>query len=232
MRPLRILAAGTLLAGLASLALLAMLAGMRSGGTYEAVALSPTPAPPRIEWNVEIAGQPVAGRTVQVSSIAMPVPWGPSYPGHVEEPVYRVTVAGDAPPLQIAGAAEVAPDDVLDGAAWELLALRDGAATLMFRLDYTLSYCLTGTPCGSYDVNESTTENVAVKALLGDASCDGSVDPRDAALVLQLEAALIETLSCAAGDTNDDGLTNSVDAGMILRYSAGLLLELEGRFTG
>jgi hypothetical protein len=209
-----------------------MFAGTHPGAADRAVALSPTPAPFDIEWSVEIAGEPIAGHTVRVSFVATPVNGGRSYGGMAKKPAYRLTIESDSAPLELTTAADVSPDDVLDGAEWEVRALHDGEATLTVRLDYKLSYCITGTPCGSYNITDSTTATVTVTALLGDTSCDGSIDPRDAALVLQLEAGLLETLSCDAGDTNDDGLTNSLDAGMILQHSAGLLPDLEGQLTG
>ena len=64
-------------------------------------------------------------------------------------------------------------------------------------------------------------------SLVGDANCDNSVDPLDAALILQLAAGLIEVLPCAdGGDVNADGVENSLDAVLILQFSAGLLDSL------
>ncbi len=63
--------------------------------------------------------------------------------------------------------------------------------------------------------------------LIGDASCDGVVNPLDAALILQLSAGLINTLPCPdAGDTSGDGTTNPLDAALILQFSAGLIGSL------
>lgn len=59
---------------------------------------------------------------------------------------------------------------------------------------------------------------------LGDVNCNGSVNSIDAALVLQLEAGLIDSLPCSANaDMNNDGTINSLDAQLILQYSAGLV---------
>jgi hypothetical protein len=58
---------------------------------------------------------------------------------------------------------------------------------------------------------------------VGDVSCDGAVDPIDAAFLLQLGAALIARLPCSNGDANADGIVNVVDATIVLQYSAGML---------
>ena len=64
-------------------------------------------------------------------------------------------------------------------------------------------------------------------SLLGDVNCDGSVNPTDAALLLQLAAALIDELPCPdAGDADGDGETTVIDATVILQFSAGLISSL------
>ena len=61
-------------------------------------------------------------------------------------------------------------------------------------------------------------------ALLGDANCSGNVDSIDAALILQLTAALIDSLPCPeGGDASGDGNTNAVDAALILQLEAGII---------
>lgn len=61
----------------------------------------------------------------------------------------------------------------------------------------------------------------------GDVNCDHNVNSIDAALVLQLGAGLLSSLTCgAAADTNHDGQVNAIDAALILQYSAGLLTSL------
>ena len=57
----------------------------------------------------------------------------------------------------------------------------------------------------------------------GDADCNGTVTATDAALVLQFDAALIDTSPCMGGaDVNRDGATNAIDASLILQFVAGL----------
>jgi hypothetical protein len=58
----------------------------------------------------------------------------------------------------------------------------------------------------------------------GDASCDASVDSRDAAVMLQHGAGLLDTVSCAkAADVNADGAIDARDAQLVLQFSAGLI---------
>ncbi len=62
---------------------------------------------------------------------------------------------------------------------------------------------------------------------VGDADCSGSVTSIDAALVLQLSAGLVASLSCEEfADANEDGELNSIDAALILQFVAGLLDSL------
>jgi hypothetical protein len=63
--------------------------------------------------------------------------------------------------------------------------------------------------------------------LLGDVNCDGQVNPIDAALILQLVAALIDSVRCPQSvDVNHDGAIDPVDAALILQRSAGLIPSL------
>lgn len=60
--------------------------------------------------------------------------------------------------------------------------------------------------------------------LLGDVDCNGVVDSRDAQLVLQYVAALIDSLPCFhLGDMDSDGDVDSIDASLILQIEAGLI---------
>jgi hypothetical protein len=57
--------------------------------------------------------------------------------------------------------------------------------------------------------------------------CNGRVDAIDAALVLQLVAALIDSVACPQhADVNGDHAINPVDAALILQYTAGLIPSL------
>ncbi|MDP3766714.1 MAG: hypothetical protein Q8S13_01745 [Dehalococcoidia bacterium] len=59
----------------------------------------------------------------------------------------------------------------------------------------------------------------------GDVNCDGKADSVDAALLLQLGAALVADLPCEhQGDVDESGGINSIDAALILQESAGLLV--------
>ena len=59
---------------------------------------------------------------------------------------------------------------------------------------------------------------------LGDVNCDGEVNSIDAALVLQLSAALIDSVPCPEnGDLNGDGAIDSMDAALILQREAGII---------
>ena len=63
--------------------------------------------------------------------------------------------------------------------------------------------------------------------LYGDASCDGTVNSIDAAVILQHSAGLLATLNCPANaDVNRDGVVNSLDASLVLQYAAGLVKDL------
>ncbi len=59
---------------------------------------------------------------------------------------------------------------------------------------------------------------------LGDVDCDGLVDSRDAALILQFGGGFLDSLPCPDdADVNEDGAISSVDAALILQLEAGLL---------
>jgi len=61
----------------------------------------------------------------------------------------------------------------------------------------------------------------------GDANCSGRVDSVDVALMLQLNAGLVSSLSCQGlADVNRDGRTDSIDAALVLQFIAGLLNSL------
>ena len=56
---------------------------------------------------------------------------------------------------------------------------------------------------------------------------DGQVNSIDAALILQLEAGLVNSLAnMPSADVNNDSHVNSVDAALILQYVAALISGL------
>jgi hypothetical protein len=60
---------------------------------------------------------------------------------------------------------------------------------------------------------------------VGDANCDGWTNSIDAALVLQLNAGLIDSLPCYEyADTDSDGEATSLDAAVILQIEAGYIV--------
>lgn len=93
---------------------------------------------------------------------------------------------------------------------------------------------------GTYNVYISTTDKPLEKVAsfeygtkppytLGDVNNDGSIDPKDAVLVLRHAAALI-TLSgdqLKAADVNGDNTVDPKDAVKILRYAAKLITSFE-----
>ncbi|OGO50732.1 MAG: hypothetical protein A2148_01665 [Chloroflexi bacterium RBG_16_68_14] len=101
--------------------------------------------------------------------------------------------------------------------------------TLRVFADATLGYpqdirASTATEDGSVTCTEEPQPTPTPAGLPGDANCDGNVNSIDAALVLQLEADLIDALPCSQNaDMNGDGAVNSIDAALILQREAGLL---------
>ena len=62
---------------------------------------------------------------------------------------------------------------------------------------------------------------------IGDVNCSGAVDSIDAALLLQLTAGLVGSLSCQQNaDVNGSGAVDSIDAALVLQFTAGLLPSL------
>jgi len=72
-------------------------------------------------------------------------------------------------------------------------------------------------------------EGYSLTYLTGDAGCNGRLDSVDATLLLQLDAGLVDGLSCPADpDLDGDGGVDSRDASLILQHVAGLLPDLPG----
>jgi len=64
-------------------------------------------------------------------------------------------------------------------------------------------------------------------AVVGDANCNEHTDAVDAALILQLSAALLDELACQGNaDVNGDGRVDAIDAAVVLQFVAGLLDSL------
>lgn len=61
-----------------------------------------------------------------------------------------------------------------------------------------------------------------------DTNCDGALDARDAALILQRNAGLLAALPCptATGDVNGDGASDAVDVALVLQFVAGIISHL------
>ncbi|MCH8949266.1 MAG: hypothetical protein IIB87_02680 [Chloroflexi bacterium] len=60
--------------------------------------------------------------------------------------------------------------------------------------------------------------------LVGDANCDGNVDPIDAVFILQWSARLLAALPCPANaDASENGIVDPLDAVLILQFSSGLI---------
>ncbi len=75
----------------------------------------------------------------------------------------------------------------------------------------------------------TATDGGSAGAGAGDANCDGQITPVDAALILQLDAGLIQQLPCPQNaDVNGNGRTDAVDASLVLQYVAGLIDHLGG----
>lgn len=213
-RWLRLLAVGVaLLAVLVGFVAFALYPGTYSG---RAIAISPTPAPWSVEWNVELPEQPFAGSTLRV--FAQAILTEPRFVGTspLHDPSYSLAVTGSDPALELTSAADVTPASVPDGAEWELFALRAGHATIEISLTYRQSWCF---PCDTHTVIEYTTHTITVKQLAGDVDCNAVVNSIDAVLVLQLAAELLSELPCEdVADVNQDGSVNAVDALLILQF--------------
>ena len=76
-------------------------------------------------------------------------------------------------------------------------------------------------------MTQTPTSTPATSTGTGDTDCDGVTNAIDAALVLQVVAALLDVLPCPeGGDTNRDGRTDAIDAALILQFGAGLIPDL------
>jgi hypothetical protein len=78
-------------------------------------------------------------------------------------------------------------------------------------------------PTASPEPEMTATMTPGPDQVVGDANCDGEVNSLDAALVLQLHAALLDVFPCGGdGDYDQDGAATSLDAALILQVEAEL----------
>ena len=125
-------------------------------------------------------------------------------------------------------------DDPTVSPLWDSGLLNDGTFEYTFNEPGTyLYYCQVhptlqrGTIIVQGAATPAPTPTPTPEGLLGDANCSGGVDAIDAALVLQLTAGLVYTLSCQENaDANEDGSLNAIDAALILQLTAGLIETL------
>lgn len=90
---------------------------------------------------------------------------------------------------------------------------------------HTVSTSACNYPAYCSSAEDSVT--VIVTPESGDSDCDRTVTAVDAALILQRDAGLKQSLPCPqAADVNGDGAANALDVSLILQYVAGLIDSL------
>ncbi|MEX0786807.1 MAG: dockerin type I repeat-containing protein [Dehalococcoidia bacterium] len=81
--------------------------------------------------------------------------------------------------------------------------------------------------CGDANCTTKPTPTPTPQARPGDANCDGRVDARDAAVILQYSAGLSDLVLCLAdADADGDGRVTALDALLVLHYVADLIYSL------
>ncbi len=211
----RLPGAGALL--LVAMAGLVVLAVNLHSGEGRAAATSPTPARYDVEWDIQLPENLHPGGTGHIRAEAILTE--PSFvgTGPYHDPWYALTITDTDPVVELRSLPVVAPADVADGAEWNLRRIRPGEATIEISLTYKQSWCY---PCDTHYYTHTTTRTLTVAPLPGDANCDLATNSIDAALILQLSAAMVSELPCEdAADVNQDGSVNAIDSFLILQLA-------------
>lgn len=187
--------------------------------------IMPVPIPtPRLSWTVEIEPeQPNVGDSVTLTVFA-------EGPGAV--PQYLLILDDDAsePALRLKSDERVLENQLGVPVSYELNAVAIGEATLQFSVNYEVANCAGtgGEGCVFFfDTEQGPQIVVEVATLIGDANCDGFLSTIDVTIILQLVAALVDTVECEEfADVNGDGTLDARDALLILQDIARLISEL------
>ena len=189
-------------------------------------------------WSQQSA--PPTARAQETTTVAVGDIWfcDDSFSAGVCETTISVgdTVSWDFSPAQLPHTTTACGADCDDPTAtplWDSGLVADGS-TFEFTFDTPgtyLYYCLVHPTLqrGRIVVQQDPppTSTPPTPGLTGDANCSGGIDSIDAALVLQLVAGLVGSLSCEENaDVNTDGAVNSIDATLILQHIVGLLPTL------
>lgn len=159
---------------------------------------------------------PRAGGTVEITAKGF----------HLGQTIYATTLVITQPDPPVFA---IVSHDSFD-APWTLEALRPGKASLQFRGDFEKYFpCPTTAPplsCGADFYPTSFTKvSMVVDGDAGDADCNATIQSLDALLLLQLDAALLDSLPCAdISDMNRDCLLDALDAALVLQTTASLIL--------
>jgi len=98
---------------------------------------------------------------------------------------------------------------------------------------YTPTRTSTPTATRTRTPTRTPTRTSTPTSRIGDVSCDGAVDPIDAAFILQFDAGIINSLPCSQNaDVDENGTIASTDAALVLQYSAGIIDSLPAGVAG